>query len=489
VNTHFSVFRVPVHVQPYFWLMAAFFGFSLHGPAHGASFSNWLSHGQAPSFALWFPIMFLAILLHELGHAIVGRAFGATPMVILTGWGGLTQLHGPRIPAGRSAVVSFAGPLVGLVIGSAAWCIQAFARLPQVPVLYIALDDIVFTNFVWALFNLVPIVGLDGGNIMSSILEKIFGLGGVRSAHVISIFVAVGLATLALVVSRATGAPPPIWILLIFGVLAMNNYRAWQAQGRWVDKLRPQGGVARPAPPPAAPVPDAAIGAAIERGWRAVEDRNAAMVRMIAESLAPRVRSDEHRVQVAHLLAWGRLLSGDATGARRALEMLPAGQLPDALLDGAILLETGSASEAVAPLTEAIVGRSDDFVAMKLARAVVASGDVAPLIALLGREEDAKEATARPFQVVVGELSHANRHEEARALGEALFARFHKGADAFNVACALGRLGRADEALAWLEKSLDAGLPDKTVLDTDQDLAALRDLPGFDAIREKARSL
>lgn len=476
MNTHFTVFRVPVHVQPFFWLMAAVFGYQSH------------SHGEWISFALWFPIMFFAILLHELGHAIVGRAFGATPMVILTGWGGLTQLHGARIPPGRSAIVSFAGPLVGLVIGGAAFCTQAFAPIPHTQVLNLALSDIVFTNCVWAIFNLVPIVGLDGGNIMSSLLEKAFGLGGVRTAHLISIFVAVGLATLSLVLSQAAGQRPSLWILFIFGMLAMNNYRAWQAQSRWSDKLRPQpGSVAKPSAPPSA-APEAGIDTAIERGFRALEDRNAVMVRMIAESLAPRVRTDEHRVQVAHLLAWGRLLSGDPTGARRALEMLPAGQLPDALVDGAILLESGKAKEAVSLLTEAVVGRSDDFVAMRLARAVVASGEVAPLIVLLGRDAEAKEATARPFQIVVGELSHANRHEEARAVGEALFARFQKGADAFNVACALGRLGRAEEALAWLEKSLDAGLPDKTVLDTDQDLAPLRDLPGFDAIREKARS-
>jgi Zn-dependent protease len=475
VSPHFTVLRVPVHVQPYFWLMAAFFGYQSH------------AHGPWASFGLWFPIVFFAILFHELGHAVVGRWFGGSPIVVLTGWGGYTERHGPRIPPGRSALVSFAGPLVGLVIGGAAWAIQAYAPIPHNQILNIALGDIVFTNLVWALFNLVPIVGLDGGNIMSSLLEKVFGLGGVRTAHLISIFVAVGLATLSLVLTQSTGQRPSLWLLLIFGMLAMNNYRAWQAQSRWSDKLRPQAPT-RSAPPPTPPPSEANIDAAIERGFRALEDRNAAMVRLIAEGLAPRVRTDEQRIQVAHLLGWGRVLSGDAAGARRALDMLPSGQLPDALLDGVILLESGRAKDAVAPLAEAVVGRSDDFVATRLARAVVASGEIAPLVALLGREADAKEATARPFQIVVGELSHANRHEEALALGEALFDRFQKGADAFNVACALGRLGRGDEALRWLEKSLDAGLPDKTVIDTDQDLAALRDLPGFDAIREKARS-
>jgi Zn-dependent protease/tetratricopeptide (TPR) repeat protein len=479
VTPHFTIFRVPVHVQPFFWLLTAMFGFSQYGTA------------SPLNLALWFPIVFTAILFHELGHALVGRAFGATPFVILTGMGGLTQLHGQRFTPGRAAIVSFAGPLVGLTIGGGTLLYRMFSPTPLGLVAQNALGDVVWTNLGWAIFNLIPIVGLDGGNIMAALLDKGFGAGGVRAAHVLSIFVAVGLAA-ALMFGYAAqpesfGNRPPIFTVMIFGFFALHNYRAWQAQSRWSDRIKPMAPGAGPRTPQGEREgpSEARIDQEIERGFRALEDRNATLVRSIAESLLPHVRTSDQRFQVGHLLAWGRLLSGDPSGARRALVMLPPGQRPDALLEGAIELELGRAAEAVPALTEAIVDRNDDFVATRLARAVAASGRVDPLLALLHKDA-ATQVGARPFQIVASELAYANKHDEARKLGEALFERFHEGADAFNVACALSKLDRAQGAIEWLEKAIEAGLPDKTVLDTDADIASVRALPEFAAIREKA---
>ncbi len=491
LTPHFTVLRVPVHVQPFFWLLGFLFASDRY--AEGSLFNGTFHIVEPISFGLWFPIVFTAVLFHELGHALVGRRFGATPFVVLTGLGGYTQLHGQRFTPGRAAIVSFAGPLVGLTIGGAVLLYTMVTPLHHPPVVGNALRDVVFTNLAWAIFNLIPIVGLDGGNIMAALFDKGFGQRGVRAALVISIFIAVAIITLFWCLTAVTHGAPPLWETLLFGYFAVRNYRDWQSLGRWSDKLRPQPGTTRPVRGSAAPAGAAAgpsderIDAEIERGFKALEDRNATLVRSIGESLVPFVRSADQRFQVAHLVSWGRLLSGDVSGARRALQQLiPPGQLPDALLEGAIRLELGNAAEAVPSLAEAIVDRSDDFVATRLARAVVSSGRIDPVLGLLAKEELAKKIGARPFQIISSELAYAGRHEAARQVGEELFARFHEGADAFNVACALGRLDRADDALVWLEKALEAGLPDKSVIDTDADIASVRELPGFRAIREKA---
>lgn len=488
LTPHFTVLRVPVHVQPFFWLLAFLFASDRY--ADGSLFNGSFHVVEPGSFALWFPIIFLAVLLHELGHALLGRRFGATPFVVLTGLGGYTQLHGQRFTPGRAALVSFAGPLVGIVIGGTAWAALVFSPIAAPPVVANALQDITFTNLVWAIFNLIPIVGLDGGNIMAALFDKAFGPTGVRAALVISIFISVAIVTLFWAFFAAThSGSPPIWETLLFGFFAVRNYREWQSLGRWSDKLRPAAGTSRGAPAAAgAPGPsDARIESEIERGFRALEERNATLVKTIGESLAPHARTNDQRFQTAHLVAWGRLLSGDVSGARRALQQLvPPGQLPDALLEGAIRLELGNAAEAVPSLAEAIVDRNDDFVATRLARAVVSSARIQPVLDLLAKEAVSKSIGARPFQIVSSELAYAGRHDAARMVGEALFERFHEGADAFNVACALGRLDRADDALVWLEKALEAGLPDKSVLDTDADIASVRGLPGFQALREKA---
>lgn len=488
LQPHFTVLRVPVHVQPFFWVLGFFL--ASRNYADGGLLGGNFHIVEPISFGLFFLILFLAVLFHELGHAVVGRRFGATPFVVLSGLGGYTQLHGQRFTPGRAAIVSFAGPLVGIVIGGLALAYTMATPVPHGAVVRNALGDIAWTNLGWAIFNLIPIVGLDGGNIMAALLDKAFGPRGVRAALVISIFVAVGIVTLLWCFTVVTHVEPPIWETLLFGFFAMRNYREWQMLGRWSDKLRPQGGTARSSRAPTAPEAgpsEARIESEIERGFKALEERNASLVRSIGESLAPHVKSADHRFQVAHLVAWGRLLSGDVSGARRALQQLiPPGQLPDALLEGAIRLELGNAADAVPSLVEAIVDRNDDFVATRLARAVVSSGRIDPVLGLLARESVAKSIGARPFQILSSELAYAGRHEAARQVGERLFERFGEGADAFNVACALGRLDRADDALVWLDKALEAGLPDKTVIDTDTDIAPVRELPGFQAIREKA---
>src|SRR5208283_1982867 len=51
----------------------------------------------------------------------------------------------------------------------------------------------------------------------------------------------------------------------------------------------------------------------------------------------------------------------------------------------------------------------------------------------------------------------------------------------YNLACALARLGKTDDALAHLEKSIELGFSDAKHVEADDDLASLRKLPRFQA--------
>ncbi|MBN8614758.1 MAG: site-2 protease family protein [Deltaproteobacteria bacterium] len=472
-EAHFHFFGVPVYVEPLHFIVSAIFGF--------------LQYGLAPSAAVWVLLVFIGVLLHELGHALVGRRFGQDPFVILSGWGGLTTWLAPRaFSPGQQVIVSFAGPAVGLALGGGVWLWYTYSPVVMPPIVTNGVRDFIWVNFGWAIFNLLPIFPLDGGQISKATLEKLFGIRGMRWSHLISVVLAVALVAVALPL-RA------IFMMLMFGQLAMLNWTHWRAAGKWIDRARP----AKPkmtstpvAPTRGSPREAASIAtldAELQRGWQALEDGRPLMVRMIGESLLLRVESDAQRFEVIHLLAWGRLLAGDARAAKNALSLLPKDKLPDALLEGAVRLELGEAAEAVPLLAEGIRGRSDDFVASRLAKAVSMSGKIDPVTRLLEDEKVAKEIGARSFQVIVADLFATRRYDAAIDVGQLVFARFGLGADAFNVACALGRASRADEALVWLEKALEAGLADPKVLDTDADLSDVRALPGFQALREKAK--
>lgn len=457
---HFHLLGVPVRVHLSFWLTALLLG--------------WLRYGRGEhtwAIATWVPIVFLAVLLHEMGHALVGRRFGLRPEVHLVAMGGLTTFpSGHRLTHGKSILVSFAGPAVGIVIGFAALALSG-AGLP--PAASLVVRDVVWTNLGWAIFNLLPIVGLDGGNIMAAVFDRFMGARGVRAARLVSVLLGAAICAWGI-------ANDQILLVLIFGMFTIQNYRAWQLESHWVESLSEQ---ARARGRAADPMP---IEASLREAWAALEEGDAARVRSIAELLVPRAQTEQHRFEIAHLLSWGRLLTGDAEGAAAALRLLPRGRLPDALLEGAILLELGRPADAVRPLAEAIVDRPDDFVATRLAKAVARSGRFEEVLALLRDHEKAHAIGARALQIVATEAFYAGHHEGAARIGELLFECFHQASDAFNVACSLGRAGKRREALEWLEKAVEAGLADPSVLDTDADLEPVRALPEFQQIRARA---
>ncbi len=465
MSPHFIMFGTPVRVHPSFWLGAAVLGY--------------LYYRVGPTWAIipWIPIVFLAVLLHELGHALAFRAFGVDSMIVLFAGGGQTQPTTSRVlTPGRQFMVSFAGPFVGLVIGGAA--LLTTRNVPLPPVAGIIFDAIVWTNLGWAIFNLLPVLPLDGGHMMAAVFYRVAGPRGARAARVASMVVAGALAALGL-------AYHAYFIAIFMALYLWENYRAWQMESQWVDGVRAQvkrAPVAKAKPAPSAPT----LADEIKRAWGKLEEGDAAAVRRIAEPLVARVRTDDDRFDVAHLVAWGRLLDGDARGAAAALELLPPGARPDALIEGAVKLETGSPEAAVAPLAEAVRTRPDDFVATRLARAVARSGRFDEVTAILESAEASEEVGCRPLQMVVIELALAGMHVPAATLGKLLVARFSQANDAFNVACALGQAGEASEAIEWLERAVELGLADPTVLDTDDDLAPVRALPAFATIREKA---
>jgi hypothetical protein len=56
---------------------------------------------------------------------------------------------------------------------------------------------------------------------------------------------------------------------------------------------------------------------------------------------------------------------------------------------------------------------------------------------------------------------------------------------AFEVACSWSRADQADTALRWVATAVDAGFRAPGLLDGEPDLAAVRALPGWPAVRAR----
>jgi len=124
---------------------------------------------------IWMGVIFFSILIHEYGHAITSRAFGQSPRIELVAFGGLTIPSGPKLPLMKEFIVVLAGPCFGFMLYIGAMILMRF-QLPVI--LHQILVLTAFINLFWTIVNLLPVLPLDGGQLLRIVLEGVFGVKG-----------------------------------------------------------------------------------------------------------------------------------------------------------------------------------------------------------------------------------------------------------------------------------------------------------------------
>lgn len=164
---------------------------------------------------------FISITVHELGHAVVGLRCGAPHAeILLYGLGGIARFPGARLSRGKLIAMTAAGPgagflLAGLSIGLAH--LLATERFVHTG-LYTFAKIMVVINLFWSVFNLFPILPLDGGQIVRELL----GIRRLKLTCIISfIFVAL-LGTAVFFYTRS------IFNLLLFAFFGSHTWQVWQ---------------------------------------------------------------------------------------------------------------------------------------------------------------------------------------------------------------------------------------------------------------------
>ena len=155
----FSIFGIPVEVQPFFWVTLVLIGGALGADSASAILQTML-------FVL---AGFVSILVHELGHALTARKFGAHSSIVLQAFGGLAQHSGVHLSRPQAFVVTAVGPLLQIGLGLVVWfTLPHLTNLkPHASYFFFTLMSI---SFIWALLNLLPILPLDGGQMLHAIL-------------------------------------------------------------------------------------------------------------------------------------------------------------------------------------------------------------------------------------------------------------------------------------------------------------------------------
>lgn len=237
-DLNFNLVGIPVRVHPLFWLIAVLLG---------SSSNNILQ------ILIWVLVVFISILIHEMGHALAFRQYGQSSQIILHPSGGLTVPV--SIPwGGRSSVrvgfspsqqifISLAGPFAGFLFaglitigvifsGGSIVTTYLFGLIPLpltalMPfggsILNALASTFLQVNIFWGLFNLLPVYPLDGGNVIRFLLLQLDPLNGIRKSLWISVVVGGFTAVASLLFLHS------IYTAFLFAFLAFQSYQLLQA--------------------------------------------------------------------------------------------------------------------------------------------------------------------------------------------------------------------------------------------------------------------
>jgi Zn-dependent protease len=174
---------------------------------------------------LWIVAIYGSILIHELGHAVVGRRLGyGTADIILSFFGGVAVWSGRTSRSRRDQLlVTLAGPAVNVV---ACVVVSILMKMPfvgsLVPSLQSLLGDLYWINLILAVFNILPIFPLDGGQALRTILAY-----RMRGYRLIRLSLQISFATLGLVMLYAV-ANSRIFLVIMLAQIAFQNWQEWQ---------------------------------------------------------------------------------------------------------------------------------------------------------------------------------------------------------------------------------------------------------------------
>ena len=173
-------------------------------------------------------LLFSSVVAHELGHSWVAIKQGIpVRSITLFLFGGVASIEKEPTTPGNAFWVSIAGPLVSFLLCGLLVVFNSFVALPK-PLMAIS-TVLAVINLSLGVFNLIPGLPLDGGNILKAIVWKITGNPhqGVKVAsYTGQAFGA--LAVLSGLIPLLNGNSNHLWNILVGWFLIQNARSAGQ---------------------------------------------------------------------------------------------------------------------------------------------------------------------------------------------------------------------------------------------------------------------
>jgi Zn-dependent protease len=284
-------------------------------------------------------VFFVSIILHELAHSLVARAYDIpVRSITLFIFGGVAHITREAARPLSEILMAAAGPLTSLALGAvfvALWWL-AGGNLTGAGALEVTLFWLGWMNILLGIFNLLPAFPMDGGRVFRSLIWLVSGSYN-RATSIAAwtgrlfawALIAVGvLAALGVDMVIAAGGFGGIWLIFI-GFFLEGGARQSLVQQKLVTAL----GRHRVADLMVADPPVVGSGASVATMARGVLELNPRICYFVEEdgAFAGLVAGDQLRAVPERL--WDSLTAADAMVPRHRLRPAAAEQtLTDALL-------------------------------------------------------------------------------------------------------------------------------------------------------------
>ncbi len=428
---------IPIRIEPAFVLVLGFLGFAGRGTLLAA--------------IEWVVLAGISILLHELGHAEAYRRYGIQPRIRLWSFGGLT--HGEAVSPARSIVVSLAGPATGLLVGVAVVAVSSVVEsVMGTPSLEFerVVADLLYINVAWSLFNLLPVLPLDGGNIAAAA----FRAAGRGQTWATSLsLLASGVITVAALLADQS-------YIAILGVFLM----AWNWRARTEMRAAPH--VRQ-----------------LARAWNGLH-RDPSSASAMATAVLAEAESPEIRFEAIELVGWAALASGSMAEVCDALDKLGDGTVGSPLFRASARLTLDGDDRGMAAALAAAYADRSYVPVMTIAAKVVT--DAGLLDAVIAEADDLSEPERwRSLMCLQVGLHENGRYTDSIRVGTRLYEGQPDAEAAYTAewtARSLSLAGEAAGAVTWLGRALEHGMTWSEISRKD-DFASLAGHPAFEAIR------
>lgn len=164
-----TIMGIPIGVDYSWFLIFALLTWMLAGSYYPSEFRNWSPLLYWVTGAATAILLFVSVLVHELGHSFVALRHGIpVRSITLFIFGGVAQIGAEPPSAKAEFLIAIAGPAVSFALAVFFTVVQP--ALAAIEPLWGVVKYLAYMNFALALFNLIPGFPLDGGRVFRAFL-------------------------------------------------------------------------------------------------------------------------------------------------------------------------------------------------------------------------------------------------------------------------------------------------------------------------------